>query len=120
MLVIKNENSIFFDCDDTLVMWDNKYKNEDESNALPFLCYEMTYMLVPHWEQIKFLKECKAEGRSVIVWSAGGWEWSQEVVRVLKLENYVDAIMSKPCNYVDDLHCTEWMGTLHYKEFNGK
>lgn len=116
MKVIQNDNCIFFDCDDTLVMWDNKYKTE--TNTKRFTCYEMAYDLVPHEQNIQFLKDCVTKDtKKVVVWSAGGWEWAQEVVRVLRLEFYVDAVMSKPAAYVDDLHCSEWMGVLHYKEF---
>jgi len=122
MKVIQNNKCIFFDCDDTLVMWDNKYKQycevTDKWNTKLFTCYEMTYDLVPHETQIKYLKDSKTKNKNtIIVWSAGGWEWAQEVVRTLGLEEYVDAVMAKPVSYVDDLHCSEWMGVLHYKEF---
>ena len=117
MKIIENDNCIFFDCDDTLVMWDNKYKNEDNSNCLKFDCYGLTFLLVPHLEHIQYLKDCKLKNyNSIIVWSAGGWEWAKEVVRVLELEGYVDAVMSKPSQYVDDLLANDFMGIRVYKD----
>jgi FMN phosphatase YigB (HAD superfamily) len=113
--VIENDNCVFFDCDDTLVMWDNKYKTEE--NQMAFSCYEAIHMLVPHWKHINHLIDLKEQGKTIVVWSAGGWEWAQEVVTTLRIEDYVDAVMAKPTAYVDDLHCSEWMGVLHYQEF---
>lgn len=117
MRVIRNNNSIFVDCDDTLVMWDNIHKLEDMSNVKEFICGEMKYQLVPHEEHIEYLKSHKQKNQgTVIVWSAGGWEWAEEVVRVLGLEAYVDAVMEKPTRYLDDLHCKEFMGERIYKD----
>ena len=69
------------------------------------------WLLEPNWEIIKHLKETSLNGGTVIVWSAGGWDWALEVVKVLELEHYVDAVLTKPHRYVDDLHCDEFMGT---------
>lgn len=117
MKVIENDNCVYFDCDDTLVMWDNKHKTE--SNTIDFNCYGMTYKLVPHKVHIQYLKDSKTKNKNtIVVWSAGGWEWAKEVVEKLGIEQYVDAVMAKPIRYVDDLHCSEFMGQLIYKEFN--
>lgn len=91
--------TIYFDCDSTLVMWEM----DGSPNALPFELYGKKYLLVPHQKHIDKLKEHKREGFTIIVWSAGGAEWSKEVVKVLGLENYVDLMISKPCYYYDDL-----------------
>lgn len=91
--------TVFFDCDSTLIMWDM----EGSPSALSFILYGKTYRLVPHQKHIDKLKEHKAEGFSIVVWSAGGKEWAEEVVKVLNLGTYVDTIISKPTYYYDDL-----------------
>lgn len=116
MKVIEGDNSYFFDCDDTLVMWDNKHKTED--NVMIFDCYGSFESLAPNWSNIRFLKETKRNQGTVVVWSAGGWEWALEVVTVLGLKDYVDCVMSKPQGYIDDLNCVEFMGPRYYKEPN--
>jgi FMN phosphatase YigB (HAD superfamily) len=118
LIVLQNKNSIFFDCDDTLVMWDNKHKNFDESNCVvvtdPIIGF--CEALVPHDEHIRILKEYKRDGKTIVVWSAGGWEWAKAVVEALWLEDFVDAVMEKPMAYVDDLNCVQFMGTRIYKD----
>jgi hypothetical protein len=127
MIVIENDNCIFFDVDDTLVMWDSGYVNEDSSNTIqikdpyfvPMLYGQQSasYTLVPHDKHIQYLKDAKIKNKNtIVVWSAGGWEWAKSVVAALELEEYVDAIMSKPKSYVDDLSCNEFMGNRIYKE----
>ena len=128
MLVIENTKCVFFDCDDTLVMWGSKFYKEDMSNIIsisdPYYVPNMysnmgpIIKLVPHDKHIKYLKDCKTLNKNtVVVWSAGGWQWAEAVVKALGLEEYVDAVMEKPTMYVDDLPCKDFMGTRIYKEF---
>lgn len=120
MKVIENEHCVFFDCDDTLVMWDNVYKNEDHSNCIlvtdPVSGFSAS--LVPHEAHIRYLKESRSHHCTIVVWSAGGWQWAKAVVEALGLEEYVDAVMAKPDRYVDDLPCTKFMGDRIYKVMN--
>ena len=131
MVVIENEKCIFFDCDDTLIMWESQYVKEDDDGNLntvniasPFYSPSMyattapIYELVPHKKHIQSLKDCKQKNKNtVVVWSAGGWQWAEAVVKALGIEEFVDAVMEKPTMYVDDLPCKEFMGTRVYKEF---
>lgn len=112
MKTIRNENIITFDVDDTLVMWGkSKHKRAklitDPSSGL-------SYKLVPHRFHINLLIQHYGRGYTIIVWSAGGYAWAQEVVKELGIEKYVDLVMTKPCKYVDDLVCNEWMGEHLY------
>jgi hypothetical protein len=102
-----------FDCDDTLVMWVDKF---DKSDLTEFKCPYTgeAIFLKPHQKHISLLKKYKKRGFGVKVWSHGGAPWAREVVRVLKLEPYVDIIEAKPDRYVDDLHCKEFMGQRVY------
>lgn len=110
-IFLKNELSVHFDCDDTLVMWYPKivdvYVSDpyDETN---------TYGLAKHEKHIKLLKDYKNRGYQVVVWSAGGSKWAKAVVDALELQEYVDVIMVKPVKYVDDLPASEILGTRVY------
>lgn len=115
--VLKSHIVSCYDCDDTLVrwIWDQNEKEELRHKLVKFHIKNIVYhtshvWLLPNEEVITNLKLNKTTGSSIIVWSAGGYSWAEEVVKVLKLEEYVDIIMSKPSMYVDDLPCAEWMG----------
>lgn len=45
----------------------------------------------------------------MVVWSAGGWDWAEAVVKTLKLENFVDLVISKPTWTYDDLQPSEFI-----------
>lgn len=112
--ILESDNISFYDCDDTLVLWNNDYEwGKDHEGTLEFhdpYFEERIINLKPNQITINHLKQQSVTGGRVVVWSAGGFAWAQEVVRVLGLEEYVDLILSKPKRYVDDLPCEEWMG----------
>ena len=106
------EHVVCYDCDDTLVMWhkdvNDVYVKDPYDNA--------EVLLKRHEKHIKLLKDHKARGYYVCVWSAGGYMWAKAVVKALELENYVDHIMAKPLTIVDDLPVEAWMGKRVYLE----
>lgn len=115
--VISSEQVIFFDCDDTLVMWTENNSGFQESAETVGVTdpYEKTITyLVPHKPHIKLLKNRHKRGSTIIVWSANGYAWAENVVRALELEPYVHFIMSKPQAYVDDLTAAEILGERMY------
>lgn len=121
MKVIKNEQLVFIDVDDTLVKWEQpihlpgakRIEIEDATdNSIVFL--------EPHLKHIELLKKYKARGYTVTVWSGGGYMWAESVVKTLGLEEHVDFVMTKPSKYVDDLPCTEWMGARIYLKDYGE
>lgn len=118
MLIIDKESTIFIDVDDTLVMWgvdgvvgkdliDVKCPHDGSS----------TY-LAPHMAHIKVLKDRKARGSYIVVWSAGGFEWANAVVVALGLTKYVDLVMTKPHAHIDDKQPVDIMGEHIYIPFN--
>lgn len=111
--VIANELNIFFDVDDTLVMWGEAFSFVD---YISVQCpYDGEYIsLRPHQPHIKLLKNYHERGAHVTVWSQGGYQWAEAVVKALGLGEFVDVIMTKPRAYVDDLPASEWMGERIY------
>jgi predicted HAD superfamily phosphohydrolase YqeG len=90
MYILKSDKTLFVDVDDTLVIW-------SDSGA--------SYK--PHQKHIELVKRFHKRNQPVVVWSAGGWEWAERIVKELDLEPYVTAIMSKPAWWVDDLPANE-------------
>jgi HAD superfamily phosphatase (TIGR01681 family) len=96
--VFKNELVVVVDCDGTLI------KPSDHFGSGTFSLPYGSSMV--QFEQIKvhvdLLKEYKNRGFVVVVWSMGGWAHAQRIVEALKIERFVDIVMSKPNKYVDD------------------
>jgi hypothetical protein len=115
MKVINQESTVFVDCDDTLVMW-GKYKEFDTRDKVEIKNPHdgTSSFLFPHLGHIKVLKDRKARGSFIVVWSSGGFAWAEAVVKALGLENHVDLCMTKPHMYIDDKKATEWMGEHLY------
>jgi hydroxymethylpyrimidine pyrophosphatase-like HAD family hydrolase len=129
MIVVPCKNTVFCDVDDTLVMW-NATPEELEARGVDFTCPgalvtidedgtegfapEWKQRLLPHRKHIEQLKKHKQRGHTVIVWSAGGYDWAAAVVKALGLETYVDLVISKPTWFYDDLTPDEFMGKRYY------
>jgi phosphoserine phosphatase len=105
MKVIRATRSVFFDVDDTLVIWDWKKLNPDGVGLIQV----GTELVMPHQRHIELMKQFKARKHTVVVWSQGGHEWAEAVCKALGIEDVVDFVMDKPNWYVDDLHATAWM-----------
>lgn len=120
---INTESTLFFDVDDTLVMWDKKVDGLPEGvYKIDIKCphsADAWYALAPHAGHIKILKDRKSRGSFIVVWSAGGFAWAEAVVKALNLEEYVDLCMTKPHAYVDDKKAGEIMGERIYLPFGG-
>lgn len=124
MIVIPCTQPTFFDVDDTLVMW-NSTPEELETRGVDFTCPgslvtidedgeqgfapEWKTRLLPHRKHIEQLKKHKLRGHTVVVWSAGGYDWAAAVVKALGLETFVDLVISKPTWAYDDLQPNEFI-----------
>jgi len=137
MKVFPCSQTTFFDVDDTLIMWSRPAFGDPD--AIEITCpasrtqralmdltedgiltpetppSEMvevgtwTELVKPHKKHVEQLKLHKMRGHTIIVWSAGGWEWAEVVVRALKLEKFVDLVIEKPTWVYDDLPVVEFM-----------
>lgn len=127
MVTIKKENVVWIDVDDTLVMWpDNPFQPQFKDSSAPVKAIDPTYMpfdnygetvyLKPHDKNIQLLKSYKERGYLVIVHSANGYQWANEVVSKLLLRQYIDFVMTKAMKYVDDLPAHEWMQRVYINE----
>ncbi len=66
-------------------------------------------MILPHRYHIEQLIKHKMRGHTIIVWSAGGYDWAAAVIKALKLETHVDLVISKPIWVYDDLPPNEFI-----------
>lgn len=88
----------YFDIDNTLIDW------EDNGEQALFLQSEQgSYIVYPMRKNIALIDELRAVGWQIYVWSQGGADHAERTIKLLKLEDKVDLIMSKPTIYVDDL-----------------
>ena len=129
MIVVPCKQTTYFDVDDTLVMWDATPEQLEE-RGVDFECPgsftiidgEMKETppwkerLLPHRYHIEQLKKHKMRGHTIIVWSAGGYDWAAAVVKALGLENFVDLVISKPTWAYDDLQPNEFIPKPSWKK----
>lgn len=113
-----NTNWIYFDCDDTLVMWGLQTQEGFDDNYISIRHNGQRYALVPHRTNINALKDYYDMGWTVVVWSAGGLHWARKVTKSLGLNKYVHHMLAKPYHYVDDIRCCEFMGRNVYIPFD--
>jgi FMN phosphatase YigB (HAD superfamily) len=114
MRTIQSDRTVMVDCDDTLVLWDKSEFPMEE--FIEIECYGTSAVVVPHRKNLNTLLKFHKLGYRIVVWSASGWEWAENVVKALKLEDIVDTCMSKPRYYFDDLPCQEWMGPRIWRD----
>jgi len=101
---------IFFDVDDTLVEW----INNTDPKAEEALIIDGV-LLKPIQSHIDALKKHHERGDQIIVWTQGGSQWAEAVVKGLDLEEFVHIAMGKPTLYYDDLDVVVWMPQRIYK-----
>ena len=110
MQILDKERVMCFDVDDTLVMWQSHWRRYDrrECVAIDDPYCGGVILLKPNYDHIRLLRKSKARGAAVVVWSHGGFRWAEAVIKGLGLTMYVDVIMSKPDDYVDDIPIENW------------
>lgn len=109
MLKLSSDKVAVYDIDDTLIYF-NPTTEQIEKHGIRYE-YEpgMFTYFVPHLVHIEQLKKHRSRGHCNIVWSAGGVQWCETVVKLLELEPYVDLIICKPSWAYDDLPASEYM-----------
>lgn len=110
MYVLHSTKAYFFDVDRTLVFTDQEvgaFEIRAQVSLTPVMFGGREFFT--HENHIRLMKDLKARGHSVVVWSAGGGAWAEQVVRKLGLESVVDAVMTKPDGICDDKSVEEWL-----------
>jgi FMN phosphatase YigB (HAD superfamily) len=100
MIVLPEKPTVFCDVDETLVIWNESHVPKDQLEYFHLLKGEKFWI---HMIHRKLLKEFKARGHNVVVWSAGGSDWAKLIVEKIHLTNVVDLVVSKPDWFIDDL-----------------
>jgi len=111
MIKIDNEHIVAIDVDQTLFMHEEGIINNDVI-VNPYSKTKIGgHLNQNHYE---LLKQYKARGLFVIVWSKAGVLWAEAVIKHYKLEPYVDLITTKFDRYVDDLEAKDILGERVY------
>lgn len=106
MQKIKATKTVFWDVDNTLIFSNIESPCQEPGkkvmiNNRPFFS---------HYEHCEMLKDFKARAHTIVVWSAGGEDWAESVIKALDLTEYVDIVISKPDWFFDDKPASEWLG----------
>lgn len=112
MKILQSNNPVYFDIDNTLV------REITDADSKGFLFTYVNHPLranaptarIPLKANIQLLKDMSARHRTIVVWSANGWQWAEAVIKALELENHVHYVIEKPIAYVDDLDASTFMG----------
>lgn len=101
----------YVDVDETLISWTSV------ENALPLVLSSPKgfFTVYPMLKNIELMRELRAVGWEIVVWSQGGADHAERVVQLLGIEHLVDVIISKPSIYVDDLPFEQQMIKRVYK-----
>lgn len=124
MITVPGNKIAYCDVDDTLVFWSSTQEDK-EKYGVKFTCpgsmvwdedgeqigyaNSWTEVLVPNLPQIEQLKNLRLRHHTIVVWSAGGYDWAKTVVQTLGIEHLVDLVICKPTYVFDDLPCEEFM-----------
>ena len=116
MYVLPKGKVAYFDVDDTLLEWYDTNCPGKDVTPIPigvFISYKK-----PIKEHIDELILQAKSGTRIVVWSDSGVSWAEAVVKALKLEQYVDAVLAKPDRYYDDKDVNEWFPKRRYYKKN--
>ena len=106
MMTFKERKTVYFDVDDTLLEW--KTCKKTDKNAIKVVNNGHTFYKRAIYPNINGLKAHFLAGHLVVVWSAGGSSWAETVIKALKLQKYVNVILTKPDFYYDDKEVSHW------------
>lgn len=110
MLVIKNEMVDPYDLDGTLIIHESMANVPNTERVAVEDPVTGNYIIVRiNRPMVRLLRESKARGAYVIVWSRGGFQWAVNTIKALGLEAHVDQVMSKPMAYFDDTPVDKWL-----------
>lgn len=95
----KNGYTAYIDVDETLIFW--KDDPNDTSNKVLSLP-NGNLVIKLHKKHIQLVKNLYAIGWNITIWSQGGSDHAENVIKQIGLADYVHEIMNKPQMYLDD------------------
>lgn len=104
----KTKQVAMFDVDETLIK-DRPGEKQSVKDFVMLDYYGMERKRWIHRRHVELVIAHKKRGYQVIVHSANGKPWADEVVDKLGLREYVDRTDTKPCVCFDDKPAEEWM-----------
>lgn len=111
MKIIDSEQLICVDCDETLLLWDTPVTPDNEKNVVtffdPYAGYQVS--VLTHPAHIKIVKDRKARGATIILWSQSGYQWAMQTAKACGLLEHVDYCASKPIAIIDDKPAADWL-----------
>lgn len=128
MKILESDDVVFCDVDETLVSYTEcvpggiRIYGEPYKDLISIIDpYDQEELLLnPLVANIRLLKRCKLKGKTVVVWSRGGYKWVKAVVEALNLQDYVDLVMTKVELYIDDKDISNWGTSRSYlKNYGG-
>jgi len=114
MYILPEGRVAYFDVDDTLVEWEESGEGDDRIAIQMGNYWSHKKVIRIHVEE---LIRQKKSGTHIVVWSAGGSKWAEACVKALKIEEYVDVILTKPDRIYDDKDPLEWMPNRRYHAY---
>lgn len=117
MIILSDKPTVYFDVDSTLVFSYHELEKQVDRKQLSKMKVVSIdgRPFIPHEEHVETIRDFKARGHNVVVWSAGGAAWAATVVFKLGLDEVVDLCINKPDWYFDDLPVNKWMPkNIHY------
>jgi len=98
--IIQTEMVVAVDIDNTLIR-----RNPLGTIKLPYGSSIQNFE--PIVEHIELVKSYSQRGFFVILWSHGGFQHAQMTMNALKLDRYVNLVMTKPSKHIDDKESVE-------------
>lgn len=92
--------TLYCDVDDTLLFADAKTPDQLRTGSNKVILNGRVWYAHPG--HVDILKDFYARGHHVVVWSAGGSDWAEAVVRALELTEWVTLVAPKPTWMIDD------------------
>ena len=127
MFVLGDGQTAYFDVDNTLVIWEKDINKalygskhllstsvEKEEEYIKVHNNGHDFYFRPIKVHVNQLIQQKLKGLKVVVWSASGASWASSVISALKLNEYVDVILTKPNFYYDDREAAHFMPTRYF------
>lgn len=111
--------SVYFDCDDTLAMWNDP----DKIGKYGYIGYRKITIkgvgFYVHKAHVAKLKQHFLVGDEVTLWSHGGETWARVVAKALKITKFITKYATKPDFYYDDQDYGK-LGRRIYLNFDGE